>query len=278
MLASLETLTERRRSAERRLLSQRAPGRGGARRGLLALRRAGRVEIAGSARRWTETCKDIDLIATTDDAAALVAALAEHELVAPGRPRRRCRHQRAHPRRPQGRPADPHGGDLRQPASALHRLGRAQRRSSASGRWQRGLSVSEHGVAEGRGKDGPSLRRGGGRLRAARAALHRARAARGVGRDRGGRDRGAARAGHRRADPRRPALPHDPLGRAQLASRRWRRPPAGRGYAYLAITDHSASHGFGNDVTPRRSPSGSRRSAPGTRRRRAASGCWPAPR
>jgi DNA polymerase (family 10) len=24
-----------------------------------------------------------------------------------------------------------------------------------------------------------------------------------------------------------------------------------RGYAYLAVTDHSASHGFGNDVTPR---------------------------
>ena len=24
-----------------------------------------------------------------------------------------------------------------------------------------------------------------------------------------------------------------------------------RGYAYLAVTDHSASHGFGNDVTPK---------------------------
>src|SRR5439155_19598083 len=26
----------------------------------------------------------------------------------------------------------------------------------------------------------------------------------------------------------------------------------GRGYAYLAVTDHSASHGFGNHVTPER--------------------------
>ena len=25
-----------------------------------------------------------------------------------------------------------------------------------------------------------------------------------------------------------------------------------RGYAYLAVTDHSASHGFGNHVTPER--------------------------
>ena len=31
-------------------------------------------------------------------------------------------------------------------------------------------------------------------------------------------------------------------------SRTWRRPRAQHGYQYLAITDHSASHGFGNDV------------------------------
>ncbi len=33
-------------------------------------------------------------------------------------------------------------------------------------------------------------------------------------------------------------------------SRRWRRAARERGYEYLAITDHSASHGFGNDVSP----------------------------
>ena len=54
-----------------------------------------------------------------------------------------------------------------------------------------------------------------------------------------------------------------------------------RGYAYLAITDHSASHGFGNHVDAlARSRSGSRRSRSGTRRRGPdrASACWPAPR
>ena len=33
-------------------------------------------------------------------------------------------------------------------------------------------------------------------------------------------------------------------------SPRWRGRRAARGYEYLAITDHSASHGFGNDVSP----------------------------
>ena len=50
---------------------------------------ANAVEIAGSARRWAETCKDIDLIATATDPAALAKALAEHPL--PRRPARRER-------------------------------------------------------------------------------------------------------------------------------------------------------------------------------------------
>ena len=40
------------------------------------------VEVAGSVRRWGETCKDIDLIATATDPVALARALAEHPLVA----------------------------------------------------------------------------------------------------------------------------------------------------------------------------------------------------
>ena len=60
----------------------------------------------------------------------------------------------------------------------------------------------------------------------------------------------AARARGRRRHPRRPALPHDSLRRAQLARGDGRSGPE-RGYAYLAITEHSASHGFGNHVTPK---------------------------
>ena len=39
---------------------------------------------------------------------------------------------------------------------------------------------------------------------------------------------------------------------ARTRSRRWPRRRRARGYAYLAITDHSASHGFGDNVTPER--------------------------
>src|SRR5215203_5066206 len=46
---------------------------------------ANRIELAGSARRWTETCKDLDLIATTDDPGALAEALATHGLSAEAR-------------------------------------------------------------------------------------------------------------------------------------------------------------------------------------------------
>src|ERR687896_1322041 len=38
---------------------------------------AGRVEIAGSARRWTDTCKDLDLVATASDPGALAKAFTE---------------------------------------------------------------------------------------------------------------------------------------------------------------------------------------------------------
>ena len=43
---------------------------------------ADRVEIAGSARRMADTCKDLDIIATAPDSAALTKAFTELELVA----------------------------------------------------------------------------------------------------------------------------------------------------------------------------------------------------
>src|SRR5918999_762315 len=43
---------------------------------------AGRVEIAGSARRWTDTCKDIDLVATASDPRALADAFCSMPLIA----------------------------------------------------------------------------------------------------------------------------------------------------------------------------------------------------
>ena len=50
---------------------------------------ADRVEIAGSARRMTDTCKDLDIIATAHDAAALTEAFSALELVGEVRGERR---------------------------------------------------------------------------------------------------------------------------------------------------------------------------------------------
>src|SRR5262245_18710489 len=82
VLASLETLPEGGDDADRRLLSHVRPVATELAEALAAVPGANQVEVAGSVRRWTETCKDIDLIATADDPAGLGRALAEHELVA----------------------------------------------------------------------------------------------------------------------------------------------------------------------------------------------------
>ncbi len=126
------------------------------------------------------------------------------------------RRARADPERDLGRPADRRPRGLRQPASALHRLGGAQR-GAARGRGRPrplGLRARDH---RGRERRGRALRRRGGRLRAPRLRIHRARAARGPRRAEGGARGQAAAAGHARRRQRRPALPHHPLGRAQHA-------------------------------------------------------------
>src|SRR6266540_3300901 len=81
ILASLEGVTEDG-IGERLLLSHVLPVAEEIRRDLLELGVANRIEIAGSARRWAETCKDLDLIATTDNPAGLTQALGTHGLSA----------------------------------------------------------------------------------------------------------------------------------------------------------------------------------------------------
>ena len=211
---------------------------------------ANRVEVGGSARRWAETCKDIDLIATATEPAALAEHLASHPLIAaagtPG---------------PNGVRAQTHNGvavDLRIVApeafgnllqhftgSAAHNI---QLREEAVAR---GLSVSEHGITDtetgkvdlceteeavykrlGYSYIVPELREGRGELKAAREGrlpelvtvadicgdLHT----------------------HTTLSDGRNTL--DEMGEAGRE----------RGYAYMAITDHSASHGFGDHVTAER--------------------------
>ena len=86
-----------------------------------------------------------------------------------------------------------------------------------------GLRARDH---RGRERRGRALRQRGGGLRAPRLRLHRARAARGPRRAEGGARGQAAGAGLARRHPRRPALPHHPLRRAQHARGDGARPAA----------------------------------------------------
>ncbi len=211
---------------------------------------ANRVEVAGSVRRWAETCKDIDLIATAEDPVALAEHLAAHPLIAAaGKPG------------PNGLRAQTHNGvsvDLRIVAPAAfgnllqHFTGSAAHNVALrEDAVKRGLSVSEHGVTEvesgevtlcateakvyerlGYAYIEPELREGRGELQAAReGTLPELVSVDDI--------RGDLHAHTTLSDGR------NTLGEMAEAGRE-------RGYAYMAITDHSASHGFGDHVTAER--------------------------
>jgi DNA polymerase (family 10) len=206
------------------------------------------VELAGSARRRAETCKDIDLIATATDPKALAEALIEHELVAA--------HGSAGAA---GTKIVTHNGvsvDLRIVAPDAygnllqHFTGSAQHNIDLRERAvKQGLSVSEHGILESESGDvakyateaevyerlglayiEPELREGNGEIGAA--------AARELP--------DLVEIGDIRGD----LHCHTTLSDGRNTLEEMAAAAQARGYAYLAITDHSASHGFGNHVTP----------------------------
>lgn len=250
VLAALRRLGEPGEGPGRLLLSTVRPIAAELAAALRAHPAADRVEVAGSVRRWAETCKDIDLIATATEPAALAEHLAGHELIAAsGNPG------------PNGLRAQTHNGisvDLRIVApdafgNLLQHFTGSQAhnvalREAAVGR---GFSVSEHGILEtGSGETAvcateeevyaklgyayvePELREGRGELRAARR----------------GELPDLVTVGDVRGDLHAHTTLSD--GRASLAEMA----AAGRarGYAYMALTDHSASHGFGDHVTAER--------------------------
>lgn len=205
------------------------------------------VELAGSARRRTETCKDIDLIATATEPLALARALAEHPLAASaGTPRDSgVRIQTHNGVAVELRIVAPQAyGNLLQhlTGSARHNV---QLRERAVGL---GLSVSEHGIADAEtgevsryrreadvyGRLGldfiePELREGGGELRAAAE--------------------GALPELVDLADIRGDLHCHTTLSDGRNSPEEMAEAARTRDYSYLALTDHSASHGFGNHVT-----------------------------
>ncbi len=251
VLASLETMGDDEDPAAGRLLLSKV--RPIAEQLAAALREhpaANRVEVAGSARRWAETCKDIDLIATAEDPVALSEHFAAHPLIAaagtPG---------------VNGVRAQTHNGvsvDLRIVAPAAfgnllqHFTGskahNVQLREEAVAR---GLSVSEHGITESESGEvelceseeavyrrlgydyiEPELREGRGELKAARE--------------------GKLPELIELADVRGDLHSHTTLSDGRNSLEEMAEAGRARGYAYMAITDHSASHGFGDHVSAER--------------------------
>jgi DNA polymerase (family 10) len=246
VLAALGKLADRG-PAERLLLSEVLPIAERLASDLRAARASEAVEVAGSVRRRTETCHDIDLIATATHPSTLAAALLDHPLAAT---RGSAGEGGARITTHNGVAVDlrivaPEAyGNLLQhfTGSAEHNIELRERAVAM------GLSVSEHGItdtgsgevarysteAEVYGRLGlayiePELREGTGEIAAAAAGTLPTLVEL-------GQIRGDLHCHTTISDG------HNSLEEMAEAAR-------ARGYAYLAVTDHSAGHGFGNDVT-----------------------------
>ncbi len=210
-----------------------------------------RVEIAGSARRLTDAVKDLDLLATAAEPAALVRALADLPIIeSTGTPGDNAVRATTHT----GMKVDLQVVEPDQLGNVQQHLTGAkahnvQLREAAV---RRGLHVSQYGILDdatgetircpteeevyatlGYAWIPPELREGRGELEAARL------------------------------DPPGPGLPelvteadlrgdlhcHTVASDGRNTVDQMAKGALARGYEYLAITDHSASHGFGNAVS-----------------------------
>ncbi len=206
------------------------------------------VQVAGSARRWADSVKDLDLIATTTRPMTLAKSLAKLDEI-----------EQVSSTGKAGARARTHSGvavDLR--IARPDQIGNLLQHFTGSGTHnaalreaavRRGLHVSEYGVLDdatgitecfksehevyerlGMAYIEPELRENRGELEAARSGeLARLIALEDIRGDL--HSHTIASDGHNTIEE---------MGRAARE----------RGYEYLAITDHSASHGFGNDVSP----------------------------
>ena len=208
-----------------------------------------RVELAGSARRLADTVKDLDIVAASTDPAALSKAFGELEPV-----------DSVSTSGEAGAKAVTHSGlsvDLRiVPEEAF---GNLLQHFTGSGRHnealrteavRRGLHVSEYGIADdetgtseaftteeevyerlGMQHVPPELRENRGELEAAR--------------------KGALPQLIELSDIRGDLHMHTTLSDGHATVEEMAEAARELGYEYIAITDHSATHGFGNDVSPK---------------------------
>lgn len=209
-----------------------------------------RVELAGSARRWADSVKDLDIIATAEDPRALAEALVASELVesVAGSGENGAR-VRTH----SGMGVDlkvvspDQFGNLLQHFSGSKEHNMALREAAV----KRGLHVSEYGILDdasgetlrcateeevyaklGYAYIEPELRENRGELRAALL------------------DGGSGLPELiREADLRGDLHSHTTASDGRNEIEEMAEAAQALGYEYLAITDHSASHGFGDEVS-----------------------------
>jgi DNA polymerase (family 10) len=207
---------------------------------------AERVELAGSARRRTDSVKDLDIIATASDPGALARALSELDLIESATaPNEHAARGITHT----GLPVDlrvvkPESfGNLLQhfTGSAAHNV--ALREAAV----RRGLHVSEYGILDdetgetlrcsseeavyerlGLTYPAPELRENRGELSPDFVAPKLVTV----------------------EDLRGDLHMHTTLSDGRNSMEEMARAALARGYEYIAITDHSATHGFGDHVTP----------------------------
>jgi DNA polymerase (family 10) len=209
---------------------------------------AERVEIAGSVRRWTDDCKDLDIVATAANARKLVDAFAALPLLGEVH---RAGEAGARAVTHNGLPVDfrivpPESfGNLLQHLTGSGRHNEALRTEAV----KRGFHVSEYGVIDdstqithacateeevyellGMQFIPPELRENRGELEAAR--------------------KHALPVLVEPEDLRGDLHSHTVASDGRNTIEQMAAAAVARGYSYLAITDHSATHGFGNDVQP----------------------------
>jgi DNA polymerase (family 10) len=207
-----------------------------------------RVELAGSARRLADSVKDLDVIATAHEPAELSRALSALDLIeSTGRPTEAGVRARTHTALPVDLKivAPDQFGNLLQHFTGSKAHNMAMRDAAV----RRGLHVSEYGILDDATGETlrcareeqvyerlgyqfipPELREGRGELEAAaRGELPDLITAADL--------RGELHAHTTASD-----------GRATLEEMAFA--ARERGFEYLAITDHSATHGFGNEVSP----------------------------
>ncbi|MEJ7788916.1 MAG: DNA polymerase/3'-5' exonuclease PolX [Thermoleophilaceae bacterium] len=207
-----------------------------------------RIELAGSARRRAETCKDLDIVAAASDPAALVEAFAKlpaiDEVTTSGQAGAKALTH-------QGIPVDlrivPEAsfGNLLQHFTGSGRHNEALRTAAV----KRGLHVSEYGIVD----DETSTTHTSETEEGVYDRLGMAYVEPELREDRGELD--AARRGElpelvRMEEIRGDLHSHTVVSDGRNTLAEMAAAALERGLDYLAVTDHSATHGFGNHVTP----------------------------